>query len=132
MTREGGCFCGAVRYRLAVEPVDVTHCHCLHCRRTSAAAFVTWATVPDSGFQFTKGSARSFSSRPGAVRTFCGDCGTPLTFRGDQSPDMVDVTACSLDEPETLQPVDHVFNSRRLPWLRMEDGLPVFPRSRRG
>ncbi len=30
MTREGGCFCGAVRYTVTGEPKNTAHCYCLH------------------------------------------------------------------------------------------------------
>src|SRR5437764_15066463 len=39
-TREGGCACGAVRYRLTSEPMFVHCCHCLNCQRQTGSAFV--------------------------------------------------------------------------------------------
>src|SRR5262245_34389103 len=38
--REGGCSCGAVRYRLMSEPLFVHCCHCLNCQRQTGSAFV--------------------------------------------------------------------------------------------
>ena len=38
---EGGCLCGAVRYRVGGK-TRVTHCHCLHCRKLGGAPYVTW------------------------------------------------------------------------------------------
>ena len=38
--REGGCSCGAVRYRLTSEPLFVHCCHCLNCQRQTGSAFV--------------------------------------------------------------------------------------------
>src|SRR3954447_26623096 len=40
VTREGGCSCGAVRYRLASEPLFVNCCHCLNCQRQTGSTFV--------------------------------------------------------------------------------------------
>ena len=37
---EGGCSCGAVRYRLASDPMFVHCCHCLNCQRQTGSAFV--------------------------------------------------------------------------------------------
>src|SRR5262245_66166027 len=37
---EGGCGCGAVRYRLVSEPMFVHCCHCLNCQRQTGSAFV--------------------------------------------------------------------------------------------
>src|SRR5207253_10757975 len=49
----GGCFCGAIRYRVTAVPRDVAHCHCRICRRTTASPFVTWATFPTAALGFT-------------------------------------------------------------------------------
>src|SRR5436189_5021257 len=38
--REGGCACGAVRYRLTSDPMFVNCCHCLNCQRQTGSAFV--------------------------------------------------------------------------------------------
>ncbi len=48
----GGCMCGAVRYVGTGKPYNVTHCHCLDCRRSAGAAFVTWASFPKRDFRF--------------------------------------------------------------------------------
>ena len=38
--REGGCSCGAVRYRLTSDPLITHCCHCLNCQRQTGSAFV--------------------------------------------------------------------------------------------
>jgi len=131
MDLEGGCFCGAVRYRVSGEPRVVTHCHCLHCRRTSGAALVTWATFRADDLSWVKGQPARFQTKPEVTRTFCSSCGTPLTYRNVGTPAEVDVVACSLDDPERLSPQDHVFHSRKLSWIHLSDGLPVYPEARR-
>ena len=40
MGLEGGCSCGAVRYRLTSDPLFVHCCHCLNCQRQTGSAFV--------------------------------------------------------------------------------------------
>src|SRR5215470_10386431 len=106
---EGGCFCGAVRWRTTGPLYHVTHCHCSICRRLSAAPFVTWARIA--------------SSRR-AERTFCDRCGAPLTFQLHASPEELDVTVCSMDHPERIAPEDHTQTLTQLPWIKLGDGLP--------
>jgi hypothetical protein len=130
MTMEGGCFCGAVRYRIEGAPRRVTHCHCLHCRRTSGAPFLTWVEVHPERFTYTLGAPGSYESRPLVTREFCSRCGTQLTYRHAEEPDTLDVTACSLDVPDALVPEDHIWCERMLPWIKPEDGLPRFGLSR--
>ena len=40
----GGCFCGAVRYRVEGPPLDAGYCHCRMCQRANGAPAVAWVT----------------------------------------------------------------------------------------
>lgn len=120
----GGCFCGAVRYAASAPPLEVSHCHCGMCRRIAGAPVVTWVTWASAAFTITAGTPREIASSPGVVRTFCGDCGTPLTFREVARPAVLDVTVGSLDRPEAFPPQDHIWTSSAIPWLAIDDDLP--------
>jgi hypothetical protein len=120
----GGCLCGAIRYRANGTPRHVTHCHCITCRRASGAPFVTWFTVDETAFAWTQGTPVSYRSSASAERSFCPRCGTQLAFREAHRTGEVDVTAASLDDPAALQPQDHTWVSRKLPWIAIEDHLP--------
>ena len=128
-TVEGGCLCGAVRFVARGQPLNVTHCHCEDCRRSSGAAFVTWATFPRASFQFTRGNAREISWAD-RYRSFCEQCGTPLTFRSGKDAEEIDVTVCSFDQPNAIVPADHTWGEDRLSWIHLADGLPVYRRDR--
>jgi hypothetical protein len=129
-TLEGGCLCGAIRYRATGPPRNATHCHCTICRRASGAAFVTWITVDAEGFRFTRGAPARYRSSSRATRTFCATCGTPLTFQLLADPNEVDLTVCSLERPEEIAPQDHTFARHMLPWVEMDDSLPRYPERR--
>lgn len=122
----GGCYCGRVRYEAAGEPFNESSCHCSICRRTTGAPFVAWFSVPRSQFRVIKGSPASFRSTPKALRSFCAACGTQLTFEHDDFAHEVDVTTCSLDDPNALPPKDHIWTASRLRWVHLADGLPEF------
>ena len=126
----GGCLCGAVRYRATGPATHPTLCHCASCRRAAGAPAVAWVTFPSASFSFERGEPASFRSSPPVVRTSCGRCGTALTYRHDDFADGVDVTTASLDDPTPFPPADHTWWSERVPWLRFDDGLPRFERSR--
>ena len=126
----GGCYCGDVRYEAGGTPLHLTNCHCSICRRTTGAPFVAWFSVPRSEFRLVRGVPTRFRSTPGCVRSFCQRCGTQLTFESDESPDEIDVTTCSLDDPERLPPQDHTRTSSRLGWVRLADGHPEFREAR--
>ncbi|MBS0448319.1 MAG: GFA family protein [Proteobacteria bacterium] len=115
-TIEGGCLCGAVRYAIGAPPQTSLICHCRTCRRASAAPSVAWITVDRAQFAFTAGTPASFSSSPPVTRTFCAQCGSPLTYITDKYPESIDVTTVSLDEPERYAPTREVWLEYKLAW----------------
>ena len=98
----------------------------MHCQRSSGAPFVTWIEVPSSQFSIVKGQPSCFESRPKVVRRFCSGCGTQLTYQHADEPEIVDVTACSLDTLEGVMPEDHIWCDRQAPWVVLADGLPRY------
>ena len=124
---EGGCLCGAIRYRIDGPIESVGHCHCGMCRRASGALVLTWFTVAPARFTLTKGElARRLSSAHGE-RSFCRDCGAQIGFRSTRQPDEIDVTLGTLDHPERHPADRHVFVSDRLAWLHLDENLPAHP-----
>lgn len=126
MTRtiEGGCLCGAVRYRIQGDPLASGTCQCRTCRKAAAAVIVPWLHVESAHLSFTAGKPIEFTSSPGVTRSFCGRCGTPLTYWTTKYGATIDVTTCSLDDPEAYPPMAHVWTSHKLSWVKLDDGLP--------
>jgi hypothetical protein len=127
---EGGCLCGAVRYRAAGEPSHPTLCHCDTCRHATGAPLVAWLTFARSDFGFTRGEPMRYRSSPPVERTFCGRCGTPLTYARDDERETIDVTTGSFDRAADLAPRDHTWTMDSLPWIWNSESLPRFPRRR--
>ncbi len=123
--RTGGCFCGTVRYEARGKPFHETLCHCSDCRRAAGAPNVAWFSVLRAAFRFTAGEPKLFRSSTRAIRRFCPDCGTQLTFEADALPDELDITIASLDEPNDVPPHDHTRVGSRLAWDVIADGLPA-------
>src|ERR687892_147820 len=126
----GKCFCGRIRYEAVGAAFHESNCHCSICRRSTGAPFVTWFSVPPSQFRFMCGAPTRFRSSAKGTRSFCPHCGTQLTFEHQDFPDEIDVTTCSLDDPEGLPPRDHTRTSSKLSWVQLADGLPRFRESR--
>jgi len=126
---EGGCLCSSIRYRISGLPVATSLCHCNSCRRASGAPSVAWCVVRTTDFAFSAGAPIAFRSSPAVVRTFCGKCGTPLTYQHDDSPDTIDVTTSTLDFPERFAPMREIWLEHKLPWETTNEALPQFPRS---
>jgi hypothetical protein len=92
---EGGCLCRAIRYRITDSPSGSMICHCRTCQRLSAAPTVAWITVARQFLHFTLGELSSFRSSPPVQRTFCSQCGTPISYAHNSEPEFIDVTTCS-------------------------------------
>jgi hypothetical protein len=121
---EGGCLCGAVRYRLEGPPLRADYCHCRVCQRAAGAPVVAWGTWPADRFAWSRGEPKSYASSARGERWFCPGCGTPLAFVDRGDPTLVDVTLASLDEPAAFPPECHAWTTSRVPWLELADGLP--------
>ena len=126
----GNCLCGAVRYTVENEILSATACHCTLCRRASGAPFVAWVTVPAAEFRFVAGTPAHYASSEHGTRAFCTACGSQLTFQSSRYPDEIDVTICTLEQPEAVAPEDHTFVRSMLPWVDLADGLPRYGTSR--
>ena len=126
---EGGCLCGATRYRVRADARASTLCHCNSCRRASGAQSVAWAVFPANAFEFTKDEPSRFKSSPAVVRTFCSRCGTPLTYEHESRADAIDVTTATLDEPNRFAPVCEIWVGEKLAWETLDPKLPHYPRS---
>jgi hypothetical protein len=113
----GGCYCGRVRFRAALEPRSRTNCHCANCRRAVGAQAVAWITVERSDFVYETGTPKRYRADTGAWRTFCDNCGTSLTYEHDARPEEIDVTTGSLDHPEHFAPTKDFFAEERLAWV---------------
>jgi hypothetical protein len=115
----GRCLCGQTRYRATGTPLWVAHCHCASCRRATGAPITTYAGFAAEHFAYTAGEPKRFASSEGVSRSFCGHCGTPLTYEGARWPGEVHVLVGTLDRPEAVTPTREAFAEERLPWMQL-------------
>jgi hypothetical protein len=127
---EGGCVCGGVRYRLEAAPTQMNDCHCIDCRRSSGAPFVTWGCVDRDQLTLLGGDLRKipYADR---VRSFASCCGTHLFFEDAPDADTVDVAIATLDDPTAFPPEISIWTEDRLPWVVLDETRPSYKRSRR-
>ena len=125
----GGCQCGAVRYQVAAEPIQVYVCHCKECRKQSASAFGISVIVPVDAFNVTHGRVRTWSRKTDTggelVCSFCGVCGTRLCH-ADARESTVSVKGGSLDEPPDLADAAHIWTSRAMNGVMIPDHVLRF------
>jgi hypothetical protein len=99
------------------------------CRRAQGTGCVTWVGTNGEHFELIGdvGCLRTYRSSPGATRSFCGRCGTPLFFESTRWPGELHITLGSVDPllGTQLQPQAHVHWAEHVPWIgEIHDGLP--------
>jgi len=127
---EGGCACGAVRYRLASAPMFVHCCHCRDCQRQTGSAFVLNALIETGRIALLAGDPSPFamptdSGRPHDIYR-CSACGTALWSDYGGRPALRFVRVGTLDDAAALPPDVHIYTRSKLPWVVLPDGVPAF------
>ena len=127
---EGGCLCGAIRYRATGDPYKSSYCHCSWCRKLTGAPVAAWLLYNSDQIEFIKGSPQKYASSPGVLQGFCPVCGTPLWWESmwDNKPIQM-VTIGSLDNPEVYPPDRHAFCHNQISWFEVADNLPRYQQS---
>jgi hypothetical protein len=127
--REGGCSCGAVRYRLASDPLFVHCCHCLNCQRQTGSAFVINALIEADRVEVLAGEPRVVDAPrdDGSMQRIhrCPDCQVAV-YSVYTYPEVLFVRAGTLDEPSSIAPDVHIYTRSKLPWVTLPDGVPAF------
>ena len=127
--RDGGCSCGAVRYRLTSEPLFTHCCHCLNCQRQTGSAFVINILIEADRFETVQGKPQPVEvpRDDGTSQEIfrCGRCQTAL-YSWYGRPVVAFVRAGTLDEPGSVSPDVHIFTRSKLPWVALPEGVPAF------
>jgi hypothetical protein len=128
-TFEGGCLCGAIRYRATKPPVRGVICHCSICRRHSGSLMLAFVHFPADAFAWFTSEPKRYRSSEFAERGFCPECGATVSMHEEALPDRVQICIGTLDKPESVHVDDHVWTQQRVGWFDVRDDLPRFERS---
>jgi len=117
---EARCGCGGLAVRAEGEPVRISVCHCLECKRRGGSAF-SWnahfaaARVEIDGpyRSFTRGSDDGYWAR----FHFCGECGVTVFYEIERRPGIVSIPAGAFADPHFAAPGAEAYEERRCPWL---------------
>jgi hypothetical protein len=127
---EGGCLCGAVRYRSTAEPVMTLLCQCKQCQRQSGSSFSV-------NVGFAKGTLEHSGDEPGVYqhkggsgqnvhRHFCRKCGSPVMTELDVTPELDWLKAGTLDNTAWLQPQVSIWGAEGQPWFALPASVQAF------
>jgi hypothetical protein len=128
-TAEGGCLCGAIRYRITGKPIKTSLCHCRSCRLAAGGPTVAWVVLQSSGLTWLSGTPTMYRSSERAKRGFCGTCGTALTYERVDDASMIDITTATLDRPDEFAPIVEIWTAERISWAPVSSTVRQFPQS---
>jgi hypothetical protein len=120
-TFDGGCLCGAVRFRATGSPKWVLWCHCESCRKHSGAPASVFVAFADDAVTLTKGEIAKFNSSPGVLRGFCARCGSTLTCANERYPNESHFHVGAFDRADELKPAGHIYAEEKLSWLHFAE-----------
>jgi hypothetical protein len=132
---EGGCLCGAIRFRATAEPVQTTICHCRFCQRVTGSAFLVEPIFGKSNVVFSGAAPKVYERRSDGsgklVRlNFCGECGSPLFLGFDRFPDYIGVFAGAFDDPNWFDrgpgKARHIFTCTAQKGVAVPAGIEVY------
>jgi len=127
---QGGCSCGAVRYRMTSGPLFVHACHCLDCQRQTGSAFVLNALIETDRVRILAGEPRRYemptdSGRPHGIYR-CAGCGVAVWSEYGGLAVLRFVRVGTLDRPAALAPDVHIYTRSKQPWVALPAGVPAF------
>jgi hypothetical protein len=126
---EGGCSCGAVRYRLMSEPLFTHCCHCLNCQRQTGSAFVINLLIETDRVELLAGEPRPVDvpRDDGSTQTIfrCPTCQVAV-FSQYGHPGVRFVRGGTLDQPSRLEPDVHIFTRSKVDWVTLPGSAPAF------
>jgi hypothetical protein len=122
----GGCWCGAVRYRVADAFLYASNCHCSRCRAATGSAFKPFAGIERDKLELHAGAdALLVVGDDDLNDTRCASCGS-LLFSVVRGGDYVHVALGSLADAPSIRPREHILVGSKAPWFEITDDLPQF------
>ena len=123
MKRTASCRCGQLRATTTGEPVRVSVCHCLHCKKRSGSAFAVQARWPAAQVTIeghSKAHVHTADSGNPITFHFCPDCGSDVHYEIDGKFDgLVAIPLGAFDDPNSLTPRFSVWEKRKCVWVEI-------------
>ncbi|PCI34305.1 MAG: hypothetical protein COB54_00485 [Alphaproteobacteria bacterium] len=120
------CLCGKITIE-ATGPAKYTeYCHCKWCQQVSGSAFLPLVVFDKDQVVVTSGKLSHYNSSHGALRGFCRNCGSTMSFQSAKS---FDIALGVMDNPEHFKSSKHIWAKSRISHVMITDSLPRFDES---
>ena len=85
---------------------------------------MTFAEFEKENLKITQGTPKEYQSSTKVIRTFCENCGSPISYTHEDYSDKVEMPVGAFDDLELLAPQMHIWTSRKPKWFMIHDNLP--------
>ena len=124
---EGGCVCGAVRYRVESAPMSVHCCHCTSCQTETGSAFAMNLLIEADRVALLSGAPKCVmtpsESGKGQQIWRCPECQVAVWSNyGGAGQKVRFVRVGTLDDPKAVTPDIHIYTRSKLPWVCLPEG----------
>ena len=133
-TQQGGCLCGAVRYRTTRTPFLDLACHCTTCKLRTGAGYGIGVYFDDSQVEFLQGELNthqlnSDTSGRWIRNEFCPGCGTTVSWTLEMRPGLRGVAGGTYDDPNWFELKGHIWTRSARPDMCYADDVALFEKA---
>jgi len=128
---EGGCGCGAVRYRAVGEPIFANNCHCRLCQQQTGSTSGVNAFFESENVELLSGTLDRAALKAGSggdqIICSCSVCGTavwshyPMLGQGASA-----IRVGTLDHPGAIRLDAVIYTASAMPWVAFPADIPAF------
>jgi hypothetical protein len=113
-SKEGGCQCGAVRFRTTDQPIRAIGCHCGTCKQRTGAGYGVGVYFLDEDVEFLHGEMRTFEFHSSATgrwlrNHFCIHCGSTICWTLEKRPGIRGMAGGNYDDPDWFTIGAHIW-----------------------
>ena len=128
--REGGCLCGAVRFKAEGEPIMSGTCYCRHCQYIAGGGAAYAMLFPKDAVTVVAGEVsqhtETVESGAEVYRLFCPVCGVHLFSYNSRMTEFRAVKAGVFDDPGAFRSQVSIWTSSAQPWHDIPSDVPAW------
>lgn len=121
-SRRASCRCGQLCATATGDPVRLSVCHCLDCKKRSGSAFAVQARWARENVR-VEGASNAFvkiaDSGNRASFHFCPQCGSDVFYVAETMAELVAIPLGAFDDPFFGTPDYSVFEDRKQAWVEI-------------